>query len=408
MRNNKTSMSQEERTNILPIKHTTFVLQRLNEQRIKGLFCDVSLHVDGKKFRAHRSILAANSDFFLNLFRAAEDQTNFVLAGVPVRGFSVLLDFCYTNSFTLEPSNVTEVYRAASVLNFSHISSACEKVLTSMRPKLESLNTLSSLASLGPLLGFSSLSNLVQNNIQLDNRNGQADSPNINKNKSPDSRLKSPKSALLAAAVAQARKTPNMEQSSVNGDSNNEDEEQSTVPTINAYMVFSHHMRLKSLQDQSKESPIILERSISRQWSSLGLEERRPFYEEAERIREALQQSHLPQQLQNFNNRVNGLATESSEASEEPAEKRARLSLENEPTNECNNEDEAHVSPGSPPEVSKSPPLESPEKTGPLSPISSNSQSPQTSQRRKKIAPARRLPESSCTNGAKVEVKVEM
>ena len=47
-----------------------------------------------------------------------------------------------------------------------------------------------------------------------------------------------------------------------------------------------------------KESPIILERSISRQWSSLGLEERRPFYEEAERIREALQQSHLPQQLQ--------------------------------------------------------------------------------------------------------------
>ena len=92
-----------------------------------GLFCDVSLHVDGKKFRAHRSILAANSDFFLNLFRAAEDQTNFVLAGVPVRGFSVLLDFCYTNSFTLEPSNVTEVYRAASVLNFSHISSACEK-----------------------------------------------------------------------------------------------------------------------------------------------------------------------------------------------------------------------------------------------------------------------------------------
>jgi len=41
-----------------------------------------------------------------------------------------------------------------------------------------------------------------------------------------------------------------------------------------------------------------LERSISRQWSSLGLEERRPFYEEAERIREALQQSHLPNHIQ--------------------------------------------------------------------------------------------------------------
>ena len=131
-----------------------------------------------------------------------------------------------------------------------------------MRPKLESLNTLSSLASLGPLLGFSSLSNLVQNNIN------QAESPtNIRyynrfktelkqlfskSNKSPENRMKSPKSALLAAAVANARKTPNIEQTSVNGDSNNEDEEQTSVPTINAYMVFSHHMRLKSLQDQSK------------------------------------------------------------------------------------------------------------------------------------------------------------
>ena len=46
-----------------------------------------------------------------------------------------------------------------------------------MRPKLESLNTLSSLASLGPLLGFSSLSSLVQNNLQQD-RN--SDSPSIN------------------------------------------------------------------------------------------------------------------------------------------------------------------------------------------------------------------------------------
>ena len=33
----------------------------------------------------------------------------------------------------------------------------------------------------------------------------------------------------------------------------------------------------------------------------MGLEERRPFYEEAERIREALQQSHLPNHIQVVN-----------------------------------------------------------------------------------------------------------
>ena len=46
----------------------------------------------------------------------------------------------------------------------------------------------------------------------------------------------------------------NQEQSnSTNGDSNPDDQDdQTNIPTINAYMVFSHHMRLKSLQEQSK------------------------------------------------------------------------------------------------------------------------------------------------------------
>ena len=35
--------SQEDRTNILPIKHTTFVLQRLNEQRMKGKPCLIKI-----------------------------------------------------------------------------------------------------------------------------------------------------------------------------------------------------------------------------------------------------------------------------------------------------------------------------------------------------------------------------
>ena len=58
----------------------------------------------------------------------------------------------------------------------------------------------------------------------------------------------------------------------------------------------------------------------------------------------------------------------------------------------------------SPPDSNKSSEAAtSPDKNGPLSPISSNSQSPQTSQRRKKIQPARRLPEDQIKT-----VKVEL
>ena len=66
-------------------------------------------------------------------------------------------------------------------------------------------------------------------------------SPSLDKNS------KSPKSS--------SRKTETPANGSINGDSNPEDPEMdqsSSIPTINAYMVFSHHMRLKSLQEQSK------------------------------------------------------------------------------------------------------------------------------------------------------------
>jgi len=57
-----------------------------------GLFCDATLIVEGEKFRVHRSFLAANSDYFLSLFTAVEEQQNFVLAGVPLRGKNTSLE----------------------------------------------------------------------------------------------------------------------------------------------------------------------------------------------------------------------------------------------------------------------------------------------------------------------------
>ena len=66
---------------------------------------------------------------------------------------------------------------------------------------------------------------------------------------SPSLDKKSPKSSRSKTAD----RTP--AGGSMNGESSNPEDpemESSSIPTINAYMVFSHHMRLKSLQEQSK------------------------------------------------------------------------------------------------------------------------------------------------------------
>ena len=50
------------------------------------LFCDVNLIVDGKLFKLHKSVLAANSDYFWKMFTSIKNENTFVLPGVPLVG----------------------------------------------------------------------------------------------------------------------------------------------------------------------------------------------------------------------------------------------------------------------------------------------------------------------------------
>ncbi|XP_034749856.1 nucleus accumbens-associated protein 1 isoform X1 [Etheostoma cragini] len=87
------------------------VLECLNEQRLQGLYCDVSVVVKGHAFKAHRAVLAASSSYFRDLFSSSnsgggssnETSPNVVElpSAVQPQSFQQILSFCYTGRLSM-------------------------------------------------------------------------------------------------------------------------------------------------------------------------------------------------------------------------------------------------------------------------------------------------------------------
>lgn len=86
------------------------VLECLNEQRLQGLYCDVSVVVKGHTFKAHRAVLAASSSYFRDLFSSnsggasSNDASPTVVelpSAVQPQSFQQILAFCYTGRLSM-------------------------------------------------------------------------------------------------------------------------------------------------------------------------------------------------------------------------------------------------------------------------------------------------------------------
>lgn len=97
------------------------VLKSLNEQRSHGLFCDVTIIIQDKKFRAHKTVLSASSTYFYQLFTVAGQviELNFIRAEI----FEEILNYIYTAKICRIRSDLLEeLISAGQVLGVEFIA----------------------------------------------------------------------------------------------------------------------------------------------------------------------------------------------------------------------------------------------------------------------------------------------
>ncbi|KAM4615849.1 nucleus accumbens-associated protein 2-like [Polymixia lowei] len=107
------------------------VLGSLNQQRLLGHYCDVSILVQGQAFKAHRAVLAASSLYFRDLFSSeasssspcsSSSQAVYELpSSVTPACFQQIVSFCYTGRISMAASEQLVVMYTAGYLQIQNI-----------------------------------------------------------------------------------------------------------------------------------------------------------------------------------------------------------------------------------------------------------------------------------------------
>ncbi|XP_063799702.1 zinc finger and BTB domain-containing protein 44 isoform X1 [Pseudophryne corroboree] len=114
--------------------HSQEMLGKLNMLRNDGHFCDITIRVQDKIFRAHKVVLAACSEFFrTKLVGQSEESTQCVLDlhHVTVTGFIPLLEYAYTATLSINTENIIDVLAAASYMQMFSVASTCSEFMKS-------------------------------------------------------------------------------------------------------------------------------------------------------------------------------------------------------------------------------------------------------------------------------------
>ncbi|XP_065128020.1 transcriptional regulator Kaiso [Paramisgurnus dabryanus] len=97
------------------------LLKSISEQRNNGLFCDVTIIVQDRKFKAHKTVLSASSNYFRQLFSVAGQviELNFIKADI----FEEILNYIYTSKiFRVRSDKLEDLISAGQILGVKFIA----------------------------------------------------------------------------------------------------------------------------------------------------------------------------------------------------------------------------------------------------------------------------------------------
>ena len=117
-----------------PFKHREELLERLDILRNNDIFCDVTIVVKGKEFKAHRAVLAAASPFFLTLLTSDMKEGNEKLIEVELEEAteSVMedaLEYLYTGNVTVVEGRAHNLIATANFLLLPSLKTMAANVL---------------------------------------------------------------------------------------------------------------------------------------------------------------------------------------------------------------------------------------------------------------------------------------
>ncbi|XP_039213381.1 zinc finger and BTB domain-containing protein 38 isoform X1 [Crotalus tigris] len=115
--------------------HSDTVLSILNEQRIRGILCDVTIIVEDTKFKAHSNVLAASSLYFKNIFWSHTICVSghvLELDGLKAEVFTEILNYIYSSTVIVKKQeSLVDLAAAGKKLGITFLEDLTEKSLSS-------------------------------------------------------------------------------------------------------------------------------------------------------------------------------------------------------------------------------------------------------------------------------------
>ncbi|XP_030379024.1 kelch-like protein 26 [Scaptodrosophila lebanonensis] len=143
------SAASDELTGVATDKEN--ILRGLNKLRNECKLTDVTLLVENVRFKAHRVVLAASSDYFCAMFAGSamiESRTEEIeLHGVSARAIGAIIDYIYTSALELNVENIEELLAASTHVQVKDVIERCTAFL---EQKINMDNCLA-IASLGDI-----------------------------------------------------------------------------------------------------------------------------------------------------------------------------------------------------------------------------------------------------------------